>query len=445
MRGFNQLWHPDVPFKPSRFPFFYGWVIVAASTIGMLASIPGQTIGVSVYTDTYIDILGLERIQLTTAYLIGTGASGFLVGYGGTLFDRLGARKFFVLACLLFAGALVYMSQMDRVLRLFGNPEATGLAMVIASIGFMGIRFFGQGMVTLGSRSMLSKWWNLRRGRMVAISGAFIAFGFSLAPRVLDWEIQTFGWRQSLYVNAGLVAIGMSLIAWLLFRDNPEECGLEMDAGWKPGNRRTNPDTFLAREFTRKEAMATYSFWIITLSLGFHGLFSTAYTFHVIDLARTFKVPRETMLNFFIYSSFLSVTANFTVGYITDRIRLRFVISFFALCGGTAALGVLLLPHPSGMVLLVLGLGCSWGTFPVLSTVGYARYFGRAHIGAISGASMAWLVWGSAVGPLAFSIGKDYLGGYKTAIIASCAVYLMLAVGGVFAQNPSRKQQSLTS
>lgn len=442
MRLSGKLWDPRVPFDPARFPFFYGWVIVAASTIGIIASIPGQTMGVSVYTDTYIDVLGIDRVQMTTAYLIGTGLSGFLVSTGGLLFDRLGARKFFVLAVLLFGAALVFMSQMDRIVRLFGMTGSVVFALVVASAGFTGIRLFGQGMVTLGSRSMLSKWWNLRRGRMVAISGCFVAFGFSLAPRVLDWEMQFFGWRGSLLFNAAVLMIGLSFLSWLFFRDNPEECGLEMDNGWHPVNRRENPDTLLLKEFTHKEAMRTYSFWIITLCLSFHGLFSTAYTFHVIDLGRSFSVPRETILNFFIYSSFLSVGMNFLVGYITDRIRLRFVITFFCFGGVLFCLGLLMLPRPAGMALLILGMGTSWGVFPVLSTVGYARYFGRAHIGAINGASMAWLVWGSAVGPLFFSLAKDFVGGYEPAIIASLGVYVLLGIGSLFSRNPSKQAEA---
>ena len=431
-----------MPFSPKRFPFFYGWIIVVASTIGILASMPGQTIGVSVYTDTYIRILGLERLQLTTAYLIGTGLSGFLVPWAGSLFDRLGARRFILLATFLFAAALVYLSQMDRLVSLTGMTGSVWFGMAAASLGFLGIRFFGQGMLTLGARSMLSKWWNLRRGRMVAISGAFIAFGFSLSPRLLDWEIQAFGWRGSLLLNAAVIGLGLGFFGWLLFRDNPEECGLRMDNGWKPVGRRENPDTLLLKEFTRTEALRTYSFWIMTFSLGFQGLFSTGYTFHVLDLARAFTVPRETMLNFFIASSFLSIATNFTVGFITDRVRLRFIISFFALCGFVFSSGVLLLPHPAGYVLLVAGMGCGWGTFPILSTVGYARYFGRAHIGAINGAALAFLVWGSALGPLTFSLAHDFLGGYQSAIFASATIYLALALGGLFALNPSRQAKA---
>jgi MFS family permease len=393
--------------------------------------------GVSVFTDTFIEVLGVTRIQLTTAYLIGTGLSGFFISYGGRLFDILGARKFIVIAGLLYGFALIYLSQLDRVLEFTGLSLFALSATLITSTGFLGIRLLGQGMVTLGSRSMLSKWWNLRRGRIVSYSGLFVAFSFSLAPRVLDWEIQLLGWRGALFCNGLIMIFVLTSMGWLFFRDNPEECGLEMDGGWRPKSVRENPDTILAKEFTKKEAMRTYSFWILTLMTGFHGLFSTAYTFHVIDLARAFVVPREDMLNIFIYSSIASLVVNLVVGYLADMFRLRYIIFAFGLFGVVFASSVKLLPTDYGYWGVVVGMGCSWGAFPILSSIGYVRYFGRKNLGAINGASMAWMVWGSALGPLFFSLSKDFFGGYEPALYISAGCYLILAIAGYFARNPS--------
>ena len=74
----NLRWQ-DIPFAPRRWPFFYGWVILAASTVGILASIPGQTMGVSVFTDHLIAALRISRVQLSTAYMFGTVASSFML------------------------------------------------------------------------------------------------------------------------------------------------------------------------------------------------------------------------------------------------------------------------------------------------------------------------------------------------------------------------------
>ena len=42
---------PNFPWEPHRFPFFYGWIIVLGATVGTLFTIPGQTMGFSVFTD----------------------------------------------------------------------------------------------------------------------------------------------------------------------------------------------------------------------------------------------------------------------------------------------------------------------------------------------------------------------------------------------------------
>ena len=72
----KKLWEPGFPFQPARVPFFYGWVIVAAASVGIAFSIPGQTMGFSVFTNTLMIELGLTRVQLSTAYCIGTVLSG---------------------------------------------------------------------------------------------------------------------------------------------------------------------------------------------------------------------------------------------------------------------------------------------------------------------------------------------------------------------------------
>ena len=78
----------NIPFAPASFPVFYGWIILAAGTIGMLMSIPGQTMGVSVFTDKLIRDLAVDRSNLSLAYFFGTLSSGLMITRAGkvTLF-----------------------------------------------------------------------------------------------------------------------------------------------------------------------------------------------------------------------------------------------------------------------------------------------------------------------------------------------------------------------
>ena len=47
----SKLFKPDFPFRPKSLPFHYGWVVAVAGATGIVASIPGQTIGVNVFND----------------------------------------------------------------------------------------------------------------------------------------------------------------------------------------------------------------------------------------------------------------------------------------------------------------------------------------------------------------------------------------------------------
>ena len=93
--------HPNFPFGVKRIPLFYGWIVLMAATVGVLMSIPGQTMGISVFTDYLISALEIDRTSLSLAYLLGTVASGFLITKAGTFYDRYGARIMAVIAGLM--------------------------------------------------------------------------------------------------------------------------------------------------------------------------------------------------------------------------------------------------------------------------------------------------------------------------------------------------------
>ena len=66
------------------------------STLGFLSSVPGQTMGMAVFSDTLIEHLGLSRTELSTAYLFGTVGSALCLTRAGRWYDRYGARVMLV-------------------------------------------------------------------------------------------------------------------------------------------------------------------------------------------------------------------------------------------------------------------------------------------------------------------------------------------------------------
>ncbi len=396
----------------------------------------------SVFADRFIEAADISRTQLSDAYLIGTLLSGLLVTFGGVWFDRLGARIFYTFFVILFGFAVAGMSQIDRFARVLQEwiSPADWVKVAAFVIGFFLIRFLGQGMVTIGARSMLSKWWNRKRGLVSAISGVAVASFFSTAPVLLEMQVEALGWRGAWIFNGIALSTIVAFCGWLFFRDNPEECGLEMDGPYAGEERvEANSDMIIVRDFTRAEAMRTYSFWVFTLGIAAQGMFATAYTFHVVDIGRASGIDKERILGYFAFSLIATIPTNLICGYIAEFIRLRFILVLLGASGALMGVGMLLLPNTSGEILLILGMGTSWGTYPVLSNVTFARYFGRTHLGAISGLGMSLTVAGSAFGPAFFARGSAWFNDYTEVTFLMIATYLVVCVAALFASNPQRE------
>lgn len=407
---------PKKPIDPARFPFFYGWWIVAVGTVGVVCSIPGQTMGVSVFTGSLLEATGLSRLAISNAYLAGTLASGLLLPFGGTLLDRWGARRTALAACLGLGATLVFLGQIDRVSS-WVAPGNVVIGTALLVLGFFGLRFSGQGMLTMVSRTMIGRWFQRRRGLAAGVSGLFVSFGFGSAPLVFDQWIAAAGWRGAWQQMAVIIAVGMGALAWLFYRDRPEQVGLTMD-GEGPVEVAANiPEEPSA---TRAEAMRTLGFWAIVAALSFQALIITGITFHIVDLGAKVGLQRDEAVAIFIPIAFVSTAAGLIGGWLADKASVRVLV---AVMMGAQAMGVFAATDMAAyMPLMVIGLGISGGLFSPLSTVAFPRLFGRAHLGAIAGVEMMFIVLGSAVGPSLLAVSESMTGGYTQALLAALAL-----------------------
>ena len=438
------FWGVRSPFAPSRFPFFYGWVIVFAATIGSIFSIPGQTMGFSVFTDVLIDELGLSRVQLSLAYCLGTVASGLTLPWLGRVLDLWGERRMAVASVVATGLVLFYLASCGVISQTLGKAlPAAVAAFIVIALGFYMIRAAAQGVLSMTCRNVIGKWFNHQRGLAMAISGVLVSFSYSFAPRGLDWLIDRYSYDGA-WLRMGVATIViMAPLAWLLFRDTPEEDGLKMDGGRVAPAATVNPDMHIHREFTRGEALRDYSFWVFNLTFSFYGLYATAFTFHILSLAREYQFADERILSLFVPIAATSVFTNLIFGLVNSRLRLKWLLLVMNIGCLSATLGMLFLDKPGGVSAYVLGNGIASGGFVSLTGIVFPRFYGRLHLGAISGVNMSAMVIASGLGPLAFGLCHQLFGSYRWILIVSVFLPAFLAVLSVKADNPQRKIMSI--
>lgn len=440
-----RFWQPDFPVRPASFPFFYGWWLAFVATLGVCASMPGQTIGVGVFKTRLMEALGLTSMQLSVSYMLGTFLSALFLGAGGKFFDRVGGRKALVYSVVALGFVLLGMSFVDRISALAGYIPGLNFQLwlpgfVCLAMGFALLRFTGQGMVTLSSRAILGKWFDRKRGLITAASGSVVSFMFSGAPLSFEYLIRSYGWQGAWQIIA-VVLLVMAVFFWIFVRDNPEECGLEMDGGVGTKVRKMNPDATVHHDFNRPEAARTFSFWAFTFMFALSALVITAYTFHILAIGEELGVSDDFILKLFMPGAVVSVVAGFSISWVTDLsfVRIKYLLCIMGIAGtlayGCVGFGI----YPEIAWLHVLSFGVSGGCFGGLSIIVWPRFFGRQHLGAISGLFMTTIVVASAVGPFLFSLADSLLGNYRIAFIVSSFFAAALAVAALWADNPQRK------
>ncbi len=407
--------------------------MIVVGTVGMIASVPGQTAGVSVFTDHLTDSTGLTRLQLSIAYLVGTGSSGLMLPRGGQAIDRYGPRIVALFATLGLAGTLVGFSLV--------GPMNIAVGMVVMSVGFGFLRFSGQGLLTLTSRTMISQWFDRRRGFVSSVSNSFVSFAFAGSPAMLLALTDLGGFRSAWRLLAvGLVLVMGTLIV-VLYRDSPETSGLVIDGGIAelPSDGIASHVSIGADDdLTRDEAAHDVRFWAITLPVAALSATGTALTFHIVDFGAELGLSDDEVVRIFVPIALVSVPVTLLGGWLVDTVSPLVLAAAISVAQVVMYLSVAHIDVPFFAVIAIGGWGVSQGCFAALTSAALPRLFGRRHLGAIAGLQMSTLVIGSAIGPALFALIHSLAGSYEVALwvmAAAPAAGLVLTLRSLVARD----------
>lgn len=417
----------------SRLPFsarfFYGWVIVLISSLGIFFSGPGQTYGVSIFVDPLIQTFGWSRSLVSSLYSAGTLAAGLIVGSVGHLVDRRGHRTMLTAIAVLFGGACLFMSFVASPAMLF--------------VGFMLIRLLGQGSMTLTSSTMVPQWFVRNRGKAMSLVALGGAISTALIPPLNAWLIQTWDWRIAWQVWAALLWLVMAPLAWYLVRGRPEEVGLLPD---------NQPATALEAggglpeevSWTLPEAMRTRAFWLMLFCSGIPSMINTGMTFHHVSILGARGLSTEVAATVFTIAALIHLPINFVAGWVLDRIPVRYVMAGTM----TGQLLIMVWVLYTGSFAMAVGYGVLRGLVGafegVIGGVLWANYYGRRSLATIRGVSFTVMVVGSALGPLPFGVAFDLFSGY-TEILLFMMLFPVLGFAAALASPPPHRAPSAGS
>lgn len=399
-----------------RLPFFYGWVIVVLGFFMSFFGI-GLTWAASIFAVPMREELGWSRSEIFFAVSMRGWIGIFAAPVVGRYLDhRNGVRIMTLIGGLMNATSLLLIALVEaqwQFMLLFGV------------VG--GIAQNTQGGISI---AIVPKWFIARRASAVLISSLGGGLAALTLPLFLAPLIDAAGWREG-WLAIGVLALLFSVVPVMLIRRQPEDIGLLPDGGAASPERAQAARAAAAAEvsFTREEAMRTSTFWLLMVGVAVGSLACNGVPTQVTNMFTDRGFALETASAALVAYGVFSVGARFFWARIIDRYHLRTVLIVISLYGALAMSSFIVIPDSLGRVGLLYGglVGFFTGAFVPLHGLVWAVYFGRAHVGAISGAARPLGIILISSGPFLLAGSRDVFGSYAPGLLLTSAALLICA------------------
>jgi sugar phosphate permease len=410
-----------------RWPFFYGWVIVAVAFLGAGLATGVGLWGPSVFVIPMTEELGWNRATFFLAFTVRGAIVGFSSPFVGPVFDsRHGPRIAMIAGGVLMGVSMVglrYVDHLWQFLLLFGVAG--------------GIADLGSGFVI--SQTVVPKWFVRRRGRALGIAIAGVGLGATVFPGAIALLVDAVGWRDA-WVYFGVVAGTLKVMLGLFVRTRPEDVGLLPDGALASEHEidgaQGAPLAPKERSFTRSEALHSRAFWMLLLTYTLVGFgimgFQTNWMPFLLEREFTLATAAGGVL---FYGVFSGMSRPFW-GMVGERVPPRLLLAGSTIFTGASIfffLHVDSLPVLAGYMTIA---GISMGGFLILQSLLTSNYFGREHIGAITAMMAPASIVSTAISPLIIGILYDLNGDYIYAFTFAAIAWIAAGCVALVAKPP---------
>jgi MFS family permease len=382
----------------------HGWVLVAALSVTETISW-----GIVYYTFPVLlqameRDLGASRVGVTGALSVALAVSALAGVPAGRWIDRHGPRWLMTAGSCLAAGLLLAWSRVHSLAALYAVWGVMGLAMAA--------------ILYEPAFAAVVHWFPHRRERALLTVTLVAGLASTIFMPVAAWLLDRIGWRTTVQVLAGFLAVTTIPIHALVLRSRP--AGRAGAASAEPA-----PEGVPLRA-----ALATVVFWVLGAAFAAGSFIAVAVSVH--------GLPYLTQRG---YSPALAAAAVGWMGAMQLPGRLLFVPVVSRLGSGLATAAIFL-AQGAGLVLLALVgrlpvllavivlLGSANGMSTLARATAIADRFGRRYYGSVSGAIAVGANGARALAPVGASMLSVWLGGYGW-MFGALAIMAVLAGGAL--------------
>jgi len=409
-----------------RHGVYHGWWILAASVFAMALGSGVSFWAFGLYVQPLEDEFGWARAQVSLGFSWALLVSGLSAPLIGRFIDRHGPRTGILVGTVLTALSYLLLATTATLWQWY-------LYSVINAI-------FRQMMFFIPFMSLISRWFDRRRGTAMSILGTGFSLGGFLVLPLVSLVMELLEWRATLVASGIAVAVVFLPIGLFVVRNSPAEMGLSPD-----GAREADGSASLPREVdgvTLREALRTPLFWALSFGfmLFFYGMFG--WLVHQVPFYESIGLSRGTATAIVSITAGLSVFTRLIMGVIADRIsRFEYAVAGLAMTLLTAmvVLSISTSPAAIGMFLVLWVIGTAGG--PMMEALLLTRAFGVKHFATILGGVVVVETIGQILSPTIAGAIYDATGAYDLALLMFISTFATAVALFLLASRMSRPYQ----
>ncbi len=383
---------------------------IAFGFLMSLGSSFGQTFFIALFGAEIRGAFGLGHGAFGTVYALATLTSAFVMVPAGQLIDRVALRSYSMAAVGLLVLACLWLA------------IAPPAAWPYLFIGFLLLRFAGQGLMSHTSVTSMARYFHDGRGRAIALASLGFAAGEAALPLLAVTMMGILGWRQTWgAAAAALAVIWIPSILWLLRDHAARHADLARSEG------QTGASDVVSGQWSRRQVLRDGRFYLVLPALFAPSFMITGLFFHQVHLVAAKGWSLSLFAGGFVFYAGAVVASSLLAGAAVDRLRAGGLFAYALLPLALGLLWLGLSRDPLTAIGFMTLAGCSTGAFQTTSGALWAELYGQRHLGAIRAMVAAVMVFSSALSPAVLGWLID-AGVSMESIAMTFVVWVVLAV-----------------
>ena len=345
----------------------------------IFSSSVGQTFFISLFSGEIRNAFDLSHGMFGILYSVATLTSATLFFWLGKLTDQFNLTVLGLITLGILSGFSFLLSSAETLHILF--------------LSLLGLRLFGQSMISHIAVTAMARWFSKKRGRALSIALMGHPIGEALLPSLITFFLFQYTWRE-IWVGIGtcIIIIFLPLVYWLgrhLKSNNHDSSNSGLTKSKKK----------LIDSWNRSQVLKDLRFYQVLPGLLASPFIVTGVFFHQIHLIETKSWSITLLASSYPFFALSVIGVTFGAGWIIDRFGTVHLLRFFLL---PLAFGLILIAGTDkafAIPIFMILMGASAGSATIVISTLWVELYGINYLGSIRSMFFSMVVLATSVSP----------------------------------------------